>query len=191
MNQEAKQLYVQLRQDIALCKQKGMDCQTKCECCFQIAEKYWKLLKERLKEYMFENTTDEIEFFKQIKPLFIAEIEYYRLLLNTTHFRPEDNEIEEAKDYWLKQSNRLGKYIAENFEICTYMQTGRTDKDAEWFVRNSSAGCNLQHMVAHEPDSTVARSHDYLAGQFLAFEKYSKYADEKFKELVRRSANIS
>lgn len=187
MNQDARQLYIQMRQDIALCKQKGMDCQTKCECCFQIAEKYWKLLKGRLKEYVFESITDEIEFFKHIKPLFIAEIEYYRLLLNTTHFRPEDNKIEEAKDYWLKQCNRLGKYISENIEICTYIKTGRTDKDTEWFVRVNNAG----NKVVCAADPTVTSSHDLLVGQFLAFEKYSNYADEKFKELVRRSANIS
>lgn len=190
MNQRARQLYDQLQQDIALCKQKGLDCQTKCECCFSMAEKYWKLLKDELLAYEFETIEDEIEFFKHIKPLFIGQIEYYRLLLSSVHFRPDENETEEVRTYWAKQTNRLGKFISENFEICTYIKEGRTDKDMEWFVRGNNTGGNLLHIAVYEVHPGLTTSHDILVGQFIAVEKYSEYAAEKFKEVVRKSPGL-
>lgn len=184
MNQKAKQLYIQLQQDLSLCKQKGMDCQAKCEYCFSIAEKYWRLLKEELSDYIFVSTAAEIDFFKNIKPLFTSEIEYYRLLLNTTFFRPDESETEEVKKYWLKQANRLGKFVSEHFDFCFYMNNHKSENDEQWFVRFNSDLSNFVNGPAYDTDSTVATSHDYLVAQLYAFEKYAKYSERKFREVV-------
>jgi hypothetical protein len=189
MNQKARQIYQQLVQDIILCKQKDMDCRTKCECCFRISEKYWWLLKEEISGYAFASMTEEIDFFKNIKPLFTGEIEYYRLLLNTTFFRPDERETEEIKKYWLKQANRLGKFISEHFDFCFYMKNHKCENDHQWFVRANSDLSNFVNGPSYDTDSTVATSHDYLVAQLLAFEKYAKYSEEKFKQLVS-SENI-
>src|ERR1700727_347769 len=50
------------------------------ELCYQVTTHYWQRVKETVRRSGFQDDAMEIDFFKNIKPKFMALFEYYLLL---------------------------------------------------------------------------------------------------------------
>ena len=83
------QLYGEMVTDIWLCREKKLERVKEIECCFQIAEEYRIELLKLVSPYEFDCLNEEIFFFKKLKPLFNAEIEYYGLCNYVELFKKE------------------------------------------------------------------------------------------------------
>jgi hypothetical protein len=162
MNEKALHLYEQLQNDLLLCKKKQLDGLKEIECCFHISESYWALLRYEVTHYEFASVTEEIRFFKEIKPKFVSESDYYSLLYHAELFRTETDKKDQAP-FWRRELKRLEKFINENAEFCQRYKSNCTEKDSEWFVRTGS------------PEERAAATHDQLAASLLALERYHEF----------------
>jgi len=167
-------LYNELQNDLRLCKDKGLPFQVETECCFRISEEYWNLLREDIRRYGMPSIADEIFFFKEVKPKFVSESEYYRLINYAANFCPDDVFPHDQKTFWVRQLNRLDKFRLQNEDFCIYYAANLTSKDEIYFTRGD----------INFPDYSfdkAASGFDDLIGQLLARQRYAMYARDKLK----------
>jgi hypothetical protein len=181
MNKKAEQLYQSMLTDLLYCQQKGMNQQKEIECCFQISNKYWALLKNEVANYVFKNAADEIEFFKRLKPSFISEIEYYSLLYHAQLFKESTNELCKQEQFWKREAERLEKFKKENRDFYRYYKKGDTKNDKKWFLRANNDLSNFRMANAYDLDVNANTSHDYLVAKLIALKKYLDYVNKELE----------
>ena len=123
-----------MRQGIANCRQNGPWPERTIDCCFHTAEIYWVRLRTLIAGYQFSSITEEIDFFKNVKPLFTSEIEYYGLVYMAKLFRPETTHALEI--FWMREFMRLEKFTSENTEFYLYYKNDETFMDEENWGRH-------------------------------------------------------
>ena len=179
MKLRAKQLYHDMMSDLQHCQNKRLAPAVEVECCFRICEKYWDILRNDLKYYEFPSLEDEIYFFREIKPRFVAEIEYYRLLNYSESFCPDDSQPEEQKNFWIRQLNRLDKFKATYQDFYLYYLARQSDKDAQLYTAGDRDDKN------YEFDKTTS-NYDHLIAQLLARERFAAFAGDKVKQCMEK-----
>jgi len=159
MKQRCEQLYRSLLRDIDDCRQKYSCLQKQIEHSFAICNQYLAIVRQEAESYIFKTPADEIYFFRQIKPLFTAEVEYYSFYYHAQLFKAEVSDPVKVEQFWIREATRLEKFIAENRDFYEYYKQSRTDKDAECFTRNKNTDTN----------------YDPLVSTLLALERYHEY----------------
>jgi len=167
-----------MQHDIRHCHDKGFQFQVEAECCFRISEKYWELLRNDLGKLGFSSLTDEILFFKEIKPKFIAESEYYRLLNYAANFCPDDAFPRDQKNFWIRQLSRLEKFKIQHEQFWIYHSSGQTEKDEVFFTRGNP------HHIDYS-DHKAASGFDELTGQLMARQRYAAFAQDKLSACLQ------
>jgi hypothetical protein len=118
MKPEYEPLYQDMLQDIERCLQLELPEKERIENCFWIAINYWEKLKDAVKCKGFKGEKDEIDFFRNVKPHFTSEIDYYVLLSEGLLFVPKLRES--AIEYWADESRRFKRICDNNNEIVSY-----------------------------------------------------------------------
>lgn len=191
MKEICNQLQQSMLKDIAELKQKQLPAIEEIEGCFQIATKYWSLVKEKLASYRFESIEEEIELFKSRKPLFTSEIEYYSLVSFAVLTQDKITDPVELSNFVGREGQRFNKFVERNRLFYWYYKNGRTDRDKEWFVKVKKESTGLQENKITPADEEIATSHDHLIATLLALERYDEYIKERLLELNNRKENIS
>ncbi|NOT73421.1 MAG: hypothetical protein HOP08_00735 [Cyclobacteriaceae bacterium] len=92
-------------------------------------------LRRAVVAHGFENVTDEIYFFKEIKPLFLAQFHFHKRLL-VLH----SNEPTITKDrlsFYLEELERMKEQVNAHDHFSQYCMTGSTGYDEKYFVRGN------------------------------------------------------
>jgi hypothetical protein len=181
MKKRATYLYRFLQEDMEGCREKGFCVITEIECCYQVANKYWSLLRNELISYPFETVAEEIEFFKKFKPLFTSEIVFYELIYHAELFKPE--KASDLKNFLLREKSRFSRFITIHAVFYDYYKMDDTSRDEIFFVRENNDYSNFLNAPAHDLEEKAATSHDYLVAQIIALKRYDKYIEEKLQEL--------
>lgn len=165
------QFYEEMVNDIKLCKRKCLEKQAEIQCCFEIATNYVGRLSLDVKDYEFESLTDEILFFKKIKPLFTAEAEFYTYYYHAELFKNtvEDNCPVELETFYRRQLQRMTKFCREHPVFYAYVQEEKICNDATWFIRN-------------QKDRTTS-SHDKLMATYWAIKRYEEFVHSELKSI--------
>lgn len=166
MIQYCCQQYLQLKEDLENCRSKELCSTAEIECCYSIAENYWFRIKSTMKQYAFKSKKEEIIFFKEVKPKFLAEKEFYSLLYHAALFMPVD--IVAEMDFWLRESQRLEKFIKENQEFYNYYKSGNTAMDGILFSCEDI-----------EAEGLHSGSHSQLIAIILSLERYDNYVKQR------------
>lgn len=142
----------------------------KLEHCFAIAYRHWYQVKEKLATHRFKNDTQEIQFFKTLKPLFTSEIEYYCLLYHRLLFEP--SEPQAADDFRKREHGRLQKFESENRDFLSCYHDQHCPMLPFYFLRKC---CRppLPFEVKIYDDETSLTNGDGFVATWLALKKYT------------------
>lgn len=156
-------LYEEMHEEVKNCKKKKAQEEDRVQACFEIAGCYKEKISAFVRNHEFEKVEDEVLFFKQIKPLFYAEVEFYTYCYHIILFRTKEIEADkdELKSFYKRQLLRREKLKKENPAFYEYVQGRNTYADAQWFTRHSGSR-----------DSSL---YDALMGKYLATEKFEDY----------------
>jgi hypothetical protein len=160
------QLYEELLYEIKQLKHKKMSQEDLFQHCFEVACNYKDALNRRVRIYEFGSSEDEIFYFKKIKPLFNAEIEYYVFCYHVVLFKTSnlENDKEELEAYYKRQLNRMDRFRKDNKEFYNYVVAESSCADKAWFTRHNG----------DEENSLF----DRLMGTYLAIQKFEIYISE-------------
>lgn len=165
MIDRSEQVYQEMLFDLLQCLNKGLPSIVEIECGFRTAERYRRLVQEELDRYQFIDKTEEIRFYKEIRPRFIGESAYYRLLNYGQNFCPVHADPHEQRTFWMRQVNRLEQYKIKFSEFYCYYNSGKTDLDELYYT------------------SPWPGRFDERCGELMARERYASYACEQMKRL--------
>lgn len=176
-------LYKMMQQDIEHCRKKDLGRLCEVECCFQMAERYWGKLRHDVSKFEFETLEDEIRFFKEVKPLFTSEVEYYSLRYHAELFRNAVSDECELQKFWRREQQRLDRFRSENDDFYRYYKEGDRYRDELYFVRRNSDLSNFPRARVYDLDENATTSHDSLVSTLLALERYVAFVEDEMKTL--------
>jgi hypothetical protein len=169
MNPAFEKIYHSMLADIGQCKTKT-DARAEIECCFQISQNCLSDLEQEMESFHFGSPADEIEFYKELKPKFIASIQYYNLVYHAVLFKPSEHSV--MKEFWIKEGARMNKFVLDNAAYYNYYKSGSADRDEDLFL-NATADSKGEKQLFY----------DEWIGHFLALERYNEYVMKQLAAL--------
>ena len=134
--------YLDLLRSLEDCKLNRSSEEERLECCYEKALHHWEQLKSYFRDHQFESTAEEVFFFKQVKPVFISEIEYSLLRYQSYLFEPDRDE--EARIYfWKMECRKIRTFLANHSAFFDYLDCGDNSMDSQFFLPRNSDGSNF------------------------------------------------
>ena len=181
MKAQYDQLYEEMIAEISWCQQVQMPETENVASCFWVAKNYWEELKKKIKGRRFKSEVQEINFFKNIKPKFTAQIQYFATLSEALLFVPADKEYQLS--YWQKEMERYKWFCDKNKDFVNYYESGSRNLDSNFFTKMNVNAEPLQPLVSFDADKEFCSSHDHLVRSLLAHKMYNEFARKKIEEL--------
>lgn len=169
-------IYRQMQTELMQCNQTGSCMRKMIENSFIITNLHWNQVKQKLRAYRFKKEEQEIQFFKDIKPEFTSEIEYYCLLYNSILFEPF--ETLPAYNFWSRESLRLQKFEKDNREFLRCFHNAHCTKSPYYFLRRHCLLKSIQEMKYYDAQGTFTNG-DHLLATLLALKRYHQYVTLK------------
>ena len=124
-------------------------------------------LKQFASTYKFNSESEEIKFFKEIKPVFLSQFFYYKKVFALRLFDSfKDVKTRQANYYKVLQ--QLERFVQKNLEFYEYCMTNTTYLDQHYFTRN-----RLPHQSI-DRDEKFTTGYDTKLAKILANELLKK-----------------
>jgi hypothetical protein len=186
MNEKYQPLYSEMLKDIERCLQLELPEKENAESCFWIANKYWEKLKEVIKNKVFKDESEEIDFFRNVKPQFTCNIEYFILLSEALLFIPEERPL--AVSYWEEEMRRFKRFCDKYDEFIKYYESDKHYNDSMYFLRKSGEDLKFVPTApVYDVDVAYCTSHDQSVRSYLAHKKYYEFARQRREILLKEN----
>lgn len=133
--------------------------------------------REVVIEKGFQNEKEEIEFFRNIKPLILGKLIYYNKVFRIETICPvQDGQM--YQKFFMNQLQQLKAQFKESIfgsHFYRYYKSGRSDRDTEYFIRgkiNYSDGLNS---YVFETDHRFSTYYDYKMARIISNELIYNY----------------
>lgn len=101
-----------------------------------LVEKCIRKLQKQIVGQDFETQSDEIYFFKHVKPQIFSKLIYYIRLFSIESKRPRGKDVAQVK-YLQQQIDKLQTFFNDNLEFYNYYRRGAMSMDEQYFVRGN------------------------------------------------------
>ena len=138
-------------------------------------------LKSHFLNHTFQNKTEEIEFFKIIKPELASKLLYHNEIYTIELAKPSGSN-KDIRKYYKKEYTKLKTFFNDNIEFYKYYRSGNTSLDKKYFVRRKH---NIKFIIDNayfQSDHNFTTTHDYKIAQILAYDDLQIYLEEKIKK---------
>lgn len=123
-------------------------------------------LKAFTRNYKFQNQPEEIQFFKEVKPVFFSQYFYYKKVFAIRLFDSfKDAKTRQANYYRLLA--KLEDYVEKNLEFYEYCMSGDTFMDSHYFTRH-------RNHKSLDRDENFSTGYDTKLAKLLANELVKK-----------------
>ena len=124
-------------------------------------------LKTFFIKYKFQGKNEEIEFFRNIKPLFAGKLIYYNEIYNIETNKPYGSK-KTLRKYYNTQLLKLKTFFDENQEFYRYYRTNNRCLDNKYFIRGKYDIKLTLDSFYFQADQRFSTSHDYKLAKILA-----------------------
>ena len=150
-------------------EKKGLNILINTEAAVKICKSVLQQLQELVSNNNFNFQSDEIEFFKFIKPNVVSKLIYYIEYFNIQSKKPKGLKKLQVK-YLNEQILKLQEYYHLNMEFYHYYLKNETNLDKQYFLRqNKRIRLNIEsyHFFT---DQNFSTSHDNTVATIMAYE---------------------
>lgn len=145
-----------------------------------------KKLKSFILRTKFSSDTEEIDFFKNHKPLILSKLIYYNEVFRIETRKPSGGE-KMIRKYYQTELNKLKVFFEENVDFYGYYRTNSTFLDHKYFMRKKlDVKLSLDSFV-FETDSRFSTSHDYKVAKIMANDLLEVYLNDELLKLNKQS----
>ncbi|MDR0682367.1 MAG: RteC domain-containing protein [Dysgonamonadaceae bacterium] len=156
----------------------------------QVLEVAFEELKIFIAGYTFKDQTEEILFFKEIKPGLFSQLVYHNKLY-TIEMRTPTGSGNDKRIYWENMLGRIKYFFDMNFEFYHYYRSGSTHLDKFYFLRGKHDIQLILDSFYFERDTRFSTSHDFKVSKILANEMLTVYLNNKLLRLEQHSQYIA
>lgn len=145
-------------------------------------------LKKIVSKNSFKSDTEEIQFFKELKPQFTSKLIYFNMVYKIDMKRPNGgNRI--VKKYFNNELLKLKAFFDNELEFYQYYRTGSTYLDYKYFLRGKFDIKLALDSYYFETDTLFATSHDFKVAKILANDLIQLYLENQL--LLLENKDIS
>lgn len=150
----------------------------RCENAISIILKTINNLKAIVEKIKFSTDTEEINFFKEIKPQFTSKLIYYNVLFKIEMKKPNGgNRI--LKKYYNNELSKLKSFFDNELEFYKYYRSGSTYLDYKYFQRGKFDIKMSLDSYYFETDTNFSTSHDFKVAKILANDLIQLYLENQ------------
>ena len=150
----------------------------KCEQAITIILKSINELKKLIGKNNFKSKSEEIMFFKEIKPLFTSKFIYFNRVYKIEMKKPNGgNRI--LKKYYNNELLKLKAFFDNELEFYQYFRSGSTYLDYKYFLRGEFDIKLALDSYYFESDMSFATSHDFKVATILANDLIELYIENQ------------
>lgn len=154
-----------------------------------VCRKAMEKLKPIILKHKFRNQAEEIKFFKETKPKFIAPLIYHLKVYKIESRKPNgSNEI--RKRYLLSELEKLKHYFDSNLDFYRYFRTQSNYLDHKYFLRGKYDIRLTVDSFFFEADERFSTSHDFKVAKILAHDRLQVYLEEELSNLDRKETSM-
>ncbi|MCL9810006.1 RteC domain-containing protein [Flavobacterium luminosum] len=151
---------------------------TRCESSIEIILKVLINLKNLISKFKFKSETEEIQFFKEIKPQFSSKLIYYNMVYKIEMKRPNGgNRI--VKKYFQNELQKLKAYFDNELDFYKYYRSGSSYLDHKYFLRGKFDIKLALDSYYFETDASFSTSHDFKVARILANDLIQLYIEDQ------------
>lgn len=155
--------------------------------CYQILRVTFGQLKQFIIQYKFKNQKEEIEFFKDIKPVFQSQLMFYMELIQIEIRKPTVSEKKELIKYYREVSCHYRQLLKRNELFLHYIRTQLTNADHLMFVRSHEAAEMLHTDIVDLDDRFSTPASSELA-KIGSYEMLIEHIGDKLFEIRKGEA---
>ncbi|MDI5887407.1 RteC domain-containing protein [Flavobacterium yafengii] len=148
---------------------------------------------EKLKIFFIKhkrlNKTEEIEFFRNIKPKFASKLIYYNEIYTIETNKAFGSQKTIAK-YYKAELLKLKVFFKKNQEFYRYYRTANNYLDTKYFVRTKYDLKLMVDSYYFQADHRFTTSHDYKVARILANDEIKVFLEEQIQKLGRKTITI-
>lgn len=150
----------------------------KCEQAITVILKSINELKKVATKTNFKSKSEEIQFFKEVKPLFTSKLIYFNLVYRIEMKKPNGgNKI--LKKYYNNELLKLKAFFDNELEFYQYYRSGSTYLDYKYFLRGEVDIKLALDSYYFESDMSFATSHDFKVATILANDLIELYLENQ------------
>ena len=163
----------------------------KCEQAITTILKSINELKKAVKKNNFKTESEEIHFFKEIKPQFTSKLIFYNKVYKIEMKKPNAGD-KILEKYYNQELHILKNFFDSEREFHQYFRAGNTYLDYKYFMRGKFDIKLVLDDYYFETDTTFATSHDFKVATILANELVKLYTENQLitlenKEIQKKS----
>lgn len=156
----------------------------------RICHQYLNKLKKHIDENNFTTIEEEITFFKFIKPKFLSKLIFYTKW-NNLQIRKIASNNKIVIKYYEKECRKLSRFLKDNIDLYTYLNSEKTHLDEKFYTRNKSDLILPVEPIYFSLDHSFSTTHDYLTAQIMASQMLLKKLQDEISKLMKNSNTIS
>lgn len=146
-------------------------------------EKVLTELRNYIHHYSFQNTTEEIRFYKEVEPCFHASLIYYVRLYQVEICKPAGGN-EALEIFYKDELKRIHQFFIDHKDFYQYYRSGSSFLDEMYFTRNSISTDFSIEEYSCILDTQFCTTHGYKIAKILAYEKLQKYLSNALDQLT-------
>lgn len=150
----------------------------KCEKALEVILISFTKLKSLVCNNKFKSETEEIMFFKEIKPQFSSKLIYYNMVYKIEMKRPNGgNRI--VKKYFQNELQKLKAYFDNELDFYKYYRSGSSYLDHKYFLRGKFDIKLALDSYYFETDASFSTTHDFKVARILANDLIQLYIEDQ------------
>lgn len=139
-------------------------------------------LKAFTRSYVFSSTVEEIQFFKEAKPVLLSQYYYYEKLFSIKINEPFTGEAR-LQDYYHEHLTVLQEFVAAHGEFYRYCLSNSRELDDKYFVRQDSP------LIDPDVDINFSTGYDNILARIMAARLVKEYLLALIKNLDNGGGN--
>lgn len=167
-----------------------LDVLTRAEKGMQLSRIALKKIRKKITDFEFESESDEICFFKYIKPKIYSRLIYYAKLFNIESKRPRGKNKSQI-NYFNCHINKLQIFFNDNLNFYHYYRRGATQFDKLYFLREKSDIRLCPDDFHFLTDEEFSTSHDSTVATILAYDLLIIYLKREIDKLESNGKYLS
>lgn len=169
------QLQEQLKQEIEIIRGNKVEGPESAAGMVRACEGILTGLREFVQSYTFADRTEEILFFKERKPVLMAQYLYHKAIFSMA-LHGMYASVDQSKAHYQTFLDRMGQYARKHRAFFYYCMSGDKSRDHEYFVRRSSKNILFR-------DVTFSTKHDHLLATMLSDRLLLDYINDRLRNL--------
>lgn len=147
-----------------------------------IIQKYLVDMKAFILDAGFSSVTEEIDFFKRIKPRFYSHLIYYHKLLQIELGRPSAGKKAERK-YLNREVAKLENFFRKYVYLYRYCRSGADFLDTRFFTRGNAELIPGVESYGVDTDPLFTTGYDFIVAKMQANELLQQYLEQEIHHL--------